>query len=55
MVNSTFLSEATVQVGGEYCTKQDYSVKQVTSKIVCINFSKHFLMNSNDKYLWLIT
>ncbi len=33
------------------CTKQDYSVSQITSKIACNNFSEHLLINNNHKYL----
>lgn len=33
-----------------YCTKQGYSVNQVTSKIPCI-ISEHLLINSNNPYL----
>ena len=45
--SDTGLPETRVQVGG---TKQDYSVSQVTSKITCINFSEHLLINSKYQF-----
>lgn len=35
----------------EYCTKQDDSVSQVTSKIACNNFSELLVIKSNNQYL----
>lgn len=34
-----------------YCTKQDYSVSQVNSKIRFNNFAEHLLIHGNNQYL----